>query len=247
MKLKYWWIVSTAISGLLLSSGIAQAHSGGTNGSGCHNNHSTGDYHCHNGGGSDSSSPDTRPSRYPSSGSSQRTSPSRGVYAPGNIIELPNLSSSDRDGDQSQDFTTPDASQMLWTVVSVGDGDTVRVNRGGETTTVRLACIDAPEMAQAPYGQQSKAQLQSWLPTGTTVSLRPVDVDRYDRLVAEVFSQNTNINLSMVQSGHAVAYRQYLSKCNGSEYLNAEAIAQQTRSAFWSASSPIMPWDFRRQ
>lgn len=30
-----------------------------------------------------------------------------------------------------------------WRVVSVGDGDTIRVNRDDETTTVRLACIDA--------------------------------------------------------------------------------------------------------
>ncbi len=28
--------------------GIALAHSGGTNSSGCHTNHKTGDYHCHN-------------------------------------------------------------------------------------------------------------------------------------------------------------------------------------------------------
>ena len=36
------------------------------------------------------------------------------------------------------------------TVLSIGDGDTIRVQQGTKKLTVRLACIDAPEMAQAP-------------------------------------------------------------------------------------------------
>lgn len=32
---------------LLLASGYVFAHSGGTDDSGCHRNHKTGDYHCH--------------------------------------------------------------------------------------------------------------------------------------------------------------------------------------------------------
>ena len=37
------------------------------------------------------------------------------------------------------------------TVVSVSDGDTLRVMDGGQKVTIRLACIDAPEPAQDPY------------------------------------------------------------------------------------------------
>ena len=36
------------------------------------------------------------------------------------------------------------------TVVSVGDGDTLRGMEGSQRLTVRLACIDAPEAAQKP-------------------------------------------------------------------------------------------------
>lgn len=32
---------------LIISAGFAQAHSGGTNSSGCHNETATGTYHCH--------------------------------------------------------------------------------------------------------------------------------------------------------------------------------------------------------
>ena len=34
------------------------------------------------------------------------------------------------------------------TVVSVGDGDSLRLRRGGTRLKVRLACIDAPELRQ---------------------------------------------------------------------------------------------------
>ena len=40
------------------------------------------------------------------------------------------------------------------TVLSIGDGDTIRVRQAGKALTVRLACIDAPESAQTPYGQK---------------------------------------------------------------------------------------------
>lgn len=42
-----------------LSGGTADAHSGGLNGEGCHNNRKTGDYHCHR--GASSAAPERRP------------------------------------------------------------------------------------------------------------------------------------------------------------------------------------------
>ncbi|WP_226890004.1 thermonuclease family protein [Nostoc sp. MG11] len=42
------------------------------------------------------------------------------------------------------------ANNLTATVVSVGDGDTIRVRTGNKTVTVRLACIDAPETKQNP-------------------------------------------------------------------------------------------------
>ena len=102
-------------------------------------------------------------------------------------------------------------------------------------------------MAQVPHGQQARTQLQSLLSASPNVVLRPIDIDRYGRLVAEVFTQGTNVNLSLVESGHAVAYRQYLSQCDRAAYLDAEQHAQQNQTVFWSSPNPTMPWDFRRQ
>ena len=159
------------------------------------------------------------------------------------------------------DCDTPQASQKsvllllpLWpfnagatTILSIGDGDTIRVLQAGKALTVRLACIDAPETAQSPYGQQARAYLQQRLPIGREVSLEVKATDRYGRSVAEVFS-GVNINLVMVEDGQAFAYRQYLGGCDAKEYLEAEERASSSRLGVWQVQGGITrPWDFRRR
>ena len=99
------------------------------------------------------------------------------------------------------------------TVLSIGDGDTISVLERGQKLKVRLACIDAPETAQSPYGMASRIQLKALLPLGSTVSLRVQAVDRYGRRVAEVIGKGI-VNLAIVQSGQAFVYRQNLGRCD---------------------------------
>jgi len=132
------------------------------------------------------------------------------------------------------------------TVLSIGDGDTIRVRQAGKALTVRLACIDAPETAQTPYGLKSRQYLQQRLPIGREVSLDIKTTDRYGRSVAEVISE-ININLALVEDGQAFAYRQYLSGCDAKEYLDAEYRASRRRFGVWQVEGGITrPWDFRR-
>ncbi len=132
-------------------------------------------------------------------------------------------------------------------VVSVGDGDTLRVRQGGKTTTIRLGCIDAPETAQVPWGQQSANRLKQLLPLGQAVQVRSIERDRYGRIVAELFLGNQSVNLMMVKEGQAVVYREYLSGCAGTQdqYETAEAQAKAQRLGFWNQDNPVMPWDYR--
>ena len=131
-------------------------------------------------------------------------------------------------------------------VLSIGDGDTIRVRQAGKALTVRLACIDAPETAQGPYGQQARRYLQQRLPIGREVTLEVKTTDRYGRTVAEVIS-DINLNLVMVEDGQAFAYRQYLGGCNAKEYLDAEHRASRHRYGVWQVEGGIIrPWDFRR-
>ncbi len=165
--------------------------------------------------------------------------------------------SSGLSGGSSAGDTTPTQPQApapatnAITVVSVGDGDTFRANKQGQAITVRLACVDAPELAQKPYGANATSQLKQLLPVGQEIALRTVDRDRYGRTVAEVYTGGQSVNLQMVASGQAAVYRQYLNGCpaNKQQLLQAEATAKRQGQGMWNRSNPIkvMPWDFRKK
>lgn len=132
------------------------------------------------------------------------------------------------------------------TVLSIGDGDTIRVQQGPRRISVRLACIDAPELDQAPDGARAHRYLRMRLKIGSSVTLRPQTVDRFGRLVAEVINE-TNLGLAMVEDGEAFAFRRYLASCDAREYLDAEDRAMRRRLGVWQVPGGIMrPWDFRR-
>ena len=136
--------------------------------------------------------------------------------------------------------------QARATVLSIGDGDTIRVQQGAKQLTIRLACIDAPEMAQAPDGANARPYLQSRLRLGSSVTLKAQTVDRFGRTVAEVIGE-VNLNLALVEDGMALAYRQYLSQCDAKAYLDAEVRASRRRTGVWRVPGGITrPWDFCR-
>ena len=136
------------------------------------------------------------------------------------------------------------ASQSV--VISIGDGDTITVKEQGVKVRVRLACIDAPETAQKPYGLQARETLKQLTPVGQTVTLRTVAVDRYSRTVAEIFVGSKNVNLALVRQGNAFAYRDYLQNCNRELYLGAEREAEAKRLGVWQVPGGVQrPWDWR--
>lgn len=144
-------------------------------------------------------------------------------------------------------LASPVLSLETGVVVAVGDGDTVRVkDESGTIITVRIACIDAPEMAQTPHGEQSRNRLQQIIPIGINVTYTPQTTDRYGRTVAEIYREKLNVGLALIQEGRAVVYRDYLSQCDGTRYLAVEQTARDRRLAFWAQPNPVMPWDFRK-
>ncbi len=89
------------------------------------------------------------------------------------------------------------------TVTKISDGDTIKANFGSKQATIRLACIDAPEKKQS-WGKQSTDKLKQLLPTGQKIKLRLVNIDRYKRIVGEIYLNNQSINLTMVTEGQAI-------------------------------------------
>uniref|UniRef100_B8HVF4 Nuclease (SNase domain protein) n=1 Tax=Cyanothece sp. (strain PCC 7425 / ATCC 29141) TaxID=395961 RepID=B8HVF4_CYAP4 len=132
-------------------------------------------------------------------------------------------------------------------VVNVADGDTVQVTSAGKLLRIRLACIDAPEMGQKPYGKNAADYLSQLLPPNTRVTLQLVDTDRLNRSVALVYQGKRLINLAMVGAGQAVVYPKYLDRCpqQKTSLLQSEATAKQNRLGFWNQPNPLMPWNYR--
>lgn len=133
--------------------------------------------------------------------------------------------------------------QVACLVSHIYDGDTVTAQCNGQTVKIRMVGIDAPEMKQAPYGAAAKSALQKLLPK--QFELHSEGSDRYQRTLGTLYSNGKNINLAMVEQGHAVAYAD---KSTPKIYTQAEAQAKRQKLGVWrEAGLHQDPKAWRRQ
>ena len=103
------------------------------------------------------------------------------------------------------------------------DGDTLDVGQA----RVRLFDIDAPELSQRG-GYKARAHLIR-LAGGREVSVSPVDVDCYGRIVARVRCGETDLSRRMVEDGFARAMTAW-----HLDYTLSERRARRRRRGLWS-------------
>ncbi|MDK4565260.1 thermonuclease family protein [Kingella kingae] len=131
-------------------------------------------------------------------------------------------------------------------VVGISDGDTFKCLTNDKTQVrVRLNSIDAPEKSQV-FGQRAKNALSNMI-FNKTVSLSFKNTDRYGRIIADVSVAGNHVNKSMIVSGFAWVYREYVPAAERSEYLELEAQAKAARRGLWADPNPIYPSQFRRK
>jgi endonuclease YncB( thermonuclease family) len=120
------------------------------------------------------------------------------------------------------------------TVVSVADGDTVRLrlDSSGKTIRVRLEGIDAPEQGE-PFSTQARNATRVLL-FNRKVSLKASDVDKYDRLVARVFVDSKDSSLQLVESGLACHFTRF---ANDPSLAKAQVTARTAGRGFWAAGA----------
>jgi endonuclease YncB( thermonuclease family) len=124
------------------------------------------------------------------------------------------------------------------------DGDTCTLICAGERVKVRLHCIDAPEIGQAPWGKMSRDYLQQRAPAGAMVELVSMTRDKYGRTVGVILLDGVNLNLNQVQAGWAAAYPKY---CAESVFYLAQENAQAHRRGIWQEDGEHQkPWDWRK-
>lgn len=128
-------------------------------------------------------------------------------------------------------------------VVSVHDGDSIKVRApSGELRSIRLAAIDAPELAQA-WGRASGNNLRR-LCLGKAATITPTTVDRYGRTVAGVRCGRTDASRHQVERGMAWVFRRYES--DDSPLLPLQAAAQFHRRGLWMTGYVVAPWRWRQ-
>lgn len=144
-------------------------------------------------------------------------------------------------GGFSHDIFKDDASSCR--VYSIHDGDTFTcIGNDKRTFRVRLVQIDSPEIEQ-PFGIEAKQKLTSLI-SNQIVQLKGNNQnDQYNRVLAEVFINDTNINKLLVADGYAWAYHHYITD---SEYITLEEKAKAAHLGLWALDSPISPYEWRR-
>lgn len=134
-------------------------------------------------------------------------------------------------------------------VVTVTDGDTVGVLTNDNVLhKIRLSGIDAPEKKQA-FGNKSKQALDDEI-GGKVVTVEYNKRDKYQRIVGKIMFNGKDVNLHQIQRGLAWHYKKYQNEQeveDRSIYADAEYLAQRDKLGLWAESSPISPWDFRKQ
>ena len=158
-----------------------------------------------------------------------------------------------------QERVAPPPSES-WRVVKVSDGDTITVVRGSQKEKIRFCGIDANESKQEG-GREATSYLRSLIDKGNgTVTISPIEKDRYGRTVAELFvkprpgtpgyqpEEEIFLNGEMVSAGFARHYSKFSGNCPNKQAIEqAEEMAKAQRVGVWGDSSSIPPWEWRKQ
>lgn len=129
------------------------------------------------------------------------------------------------------------------TVISVTDGDTIKVMHNGQPEKIRLNGIDAPEHDQA-FGQKAKT-FTSDCCFGKIVTVEGNKRDRYGRTIGEIVLPNgIDVNHEIMKAGLAWWFRKYAPHDSDLEQL--EQSARDRHVGLWADAHPVAPWDFRR-
>ena len=137
---------------------------------------------------------------------------------------------------------TAQAFEFTGKVVGVTDGDTLKVlYQGNKQYKVRLQHIDCPENGQ-PFATKAKQSLSAKV-FGKVVTIKWDEMDKYKRILGDVYVGKQWVNLALVQEGMAWHYKYY---SKDATMAAAETKAKAGKLGIWSMPDPTAPWDFRR-
>lgn len=137
--------------------------------------------------------------------------------------------------------TSPPA-QTLYTVISVVDGDTIKINYNGVTTSVRLIGVNTPETVDPRkdvecFGVEASNYLKNLLAgKQVTIEADPTqsDRDKYDRLLRYVYLDGEDINYKIIANGYGYEYTYNIPYNKQSQYKAAQNDASSNNRGLWA-------------
>jgi len=128
-------------------------------------------------------------------------------------------------------------------VSKVVDGDTIKVDIGGEVKTVRLIGIDTPETHKPGVkvecgGPEAAAYMKELAPAGAAVKLvaDPTQdkVDRYGRMLAYASVHGQSLQLEQLYAGNAEVYVYGKTPfARVDKFRRAEGVAERAKRGVW--------------
>lgn len=127
-------------------------------------------------------------------------------------------------------------------VVSIMDGDTIKVKYDGETKKVRYLLVDAPEMyhkqlGEQPFGREAQTRNREILNNAKQVSIE-FDVgeheDKYGRLLAYIYADGKSVQEQLIREGLVrVGYIYEPNTTNVKAFEKIQDEAKSSRKGIW--------------
>jgi len=167
-------------------------------------------------------------------------------------------------------------SMLKYEVIGIFDGDTFVAKRRGKIETIRLNWIDAPEVkhsGQTPkniieerqwyWGDRSKIEVEKFIDNSAEpghIWISPYEVDKYGRILADVFSDyrylnKYNLQRILLRKGLAVDFFPRMERVVSADYERTALFTSMLRSlhqakmqqmGFWSDPNFVRPFDYRQ-
>ncbi len=147
--------------------------------------------------------------------------------------------------------TTETPQPGSYTVVSVSDGDTIRIDLGdgsGKRETLRFIGVDTPE-TRAPdkviqcYGREATVFARQLIGTGPVTlatDSKTSDRDRYGRLLRYVYlTDGRSVQTELLKGGYAFAYTNF-PFTRSAEFVALQLDAQVNKRGLWSVCKPVL-------
>jgi endonuclease YncB( thermonuclease family) len=235
-SMKNLLVIIVALFSFLLLTPNVDAHPGRTDSSGGHNcrvGACAGTYHYHNGGSAPVVQAPVEQAPVYVAPTSTYIAPTRKPYIAPTKTPTPT---------KVPYKETAQDKLKLFKVVSIVDGDTIKVNVRGNIESVRLLGIDTPETVDPRkpvqcFGKEASNKMNS-LVAGKFVKLiddrSQGQRDKYKRLLRYAYVDKVFINKEMVAQGYATSYKQYPTKYLN-EFNKLEVNAREKQLGLWKA------------